>query len=55
MTNVKQVEIKKRIYYFLNGIINIQEFDLNLLKIDKKSEEDIDICCIGYIAIKKNW
>ena len=32
---------------------NIEEFDSNLLKIDKKSYKDIDIYYIGYITIKK--
>ena len=32
--------------------INIKDFDLNLLKIDKKSYKNIDICCIGYITLK---
>ena len=34
-------------------MIDIRNFHLNLLKIDKKSHEDIDIYCIGYITIKK--
>ena len=53
MGKVKQIEIKNRTYYFYNGIINIEEFDTNLLKIDKKSYKDIDIYHIGYITIKK--
>ena len=53
MGKVKQIEIKNRTYYFYNDIINIEEFDSNLLKIDKKSYKDIDIYYIEYIAIKK--
>ena len=53
MEKVKQIEIKNRTYYFYNDIINIEEFDSNLLKIDKKSYKDIDIYYIGYITIKK--
>ena len=34
-------------------MIDIRNFHSNLLKIDKKSHEDIDIYYIGYIAIKK--
>ena len=48
---IKQIEIKNYLY---NDIINIEEFDLNLLKIDKKSYKDIDTYYIGYITIKKN-
>ena len=53
MEKVKQIEIKNRTYYFYNDIINIEEFNSNLLKIDKKSYKDIDIYYIGYITIKK--
>ena len=53
MGNIKQINIKNRTYHFLNDIINIEEFDSNLLKIDKKSYKDIDIYNIGYITIKK--
>ena len=53
MGNIKQINIKNRTYHFLNDIINIEEFDSNLLKIDKKSYKDIDIYYIGYTTIKK--
>ena len=38
---------------FYSDIINIEEFDSNLLKIDTKSYKDTDIYYIGYITIKK--
>ena len=53
MEKVKQIEIQNRTYYFYNDIINIEEFDSNLLKIEKNSYKDIDIYYIGYITIKK--
>ena len=34
-------------------MINIKNFHSNLLNIDKKSHEDVDIYYIGYIMIKK--
>ena len=34
-------------------MINIKDFDSNLLKIDKQSHKNIDIYYIGYITIKK--
>ena len=34
-------------YYFFNGMINIKNFDSNLLKMDKKSYKNIDIYRIG--------
>ena len=33
-------------------MINIKDFDSNLLKIDKKSYKNIDIYYIGYISMK---
>ena len=53
MGNIKQINIKNRTYYFHTDIINIEEFNSSLLKIDKKSYKDIDIYYIGYITIKK--
>ena len=53
MEKIKQREIKNRTYYFFNDIINIEEFDSNVLKIDKRSYKDIDIYYFGYITIKK--
>ena len=52
MGEVKQIEIKDRTYYFYNDIINLKNFESNLLKIDKKSYKGIDIYYIGYITIK---
>ena len=37
MGTVKQINIKNQTYYFYNDIINIENFDAGLLKIDKKS------------------
>ena len=52
MGEVKQINIKNRTYYFYNDMINIKDYELNLLKIDRKSYKDIGIYNIGYIAIK---
>ena len=52
MGNIKEINIKNRTYYFFDNIINIANFDPNLLKIDKKSYKNIDINHIGYITIK---
>ena len=53
MGEVKEINIKIQTYYFFGGMIDIKNFHLNLLKIDKKSHEDIDIYYIGYITTKK--
>ena len=52
MGNIKEINIKYRTYYFFDDIINIKDFDSNLLKIDKKSYKNIDIYYIGYITMK---
>ena len=48
MKNIKQINIKNRTYYFFNDMINIEDSDLSLIKIDK----NIGIYHIGYITIK---
>ena len=53
MGEVKQINIKNRTYYFYNEMINLKDFDSNLLKIDKKHYKGITIYYIGYIMIKK--
>ena len=54
MGKVKEIEIKNGTYYFYNDMINLQGFESNLLKIDKKYYKGINIYYIGYITIKKN-
>ena len=52
MGNIKEINIKNRTYYFFDDMINIKDFDSNLLKMDKKSYKNTDIYYIGYIAMK---
>ena len=54
MGHIIEINIKNRIYYFFNDIINIKDFDPNLLKIDKKSYKNIGIYYIGYNTIKNS-
>ena len=53
MGYIKEINIKNKKFFFFNGMINIKDFDSNLLKIDKKSYKNIGIYNIGYITIKK--
>ena len=53
MRTLKQINIKIRTYYFYNDIIDLENFNLSLSKIDKKSYKDIVIYNIAYITIKK--
>ena len=52
MVSIKEINIKNGTYYFLNDMINIKNFDSNLLKIYKTSYKNIDINYIGYISMK---
>ena len=52
--SVKDMNIKKRTYYFINNIINIENFDPNNIKIDEKSYKNILTYYIGYVTIKKD-
>ena len=52
MKNIKQINIKNLKYYFFNDMINVKDFDSNLLEIDKKSYKNIDIYYIRYITLK---
>ena len=53
MGEVKQINIKNQTSYFYSDVIDLKNFELNLLKIDKKSYKNIDIYYIGYVKIKK--
>ena len=52
MGEVKKNNIKSAYNYF-EDMVNSKDFHSNLLEINKKSHEDIDIYYIGYIIIKK--
>ena len=50
----REINIKNRPYYFFNDMLNIKNFETNLLVIDKISfkSTDIDIYYIEYIIMK---
>ena len=50
--NKTEQKIKNRTYYFFSDMINISNFDSDLLKMNKKSYSNIDIYYIGYTAMK---
>ena len=52
---MEQIPAKKQnrtYYFFINDIINIKNFVLNLVKNDKKLQENIDIYYIGCMTMK---
>ena len=53
MGKTKQIKIKNRTCYFYLGVIDLENFDERLLKIDKKSNKNISIYNIGFITKKK--
>ena len=53
MGTIKQISIKDRTYYVFNDIMNMKNFDSNLLKIGKKSYKNINTYYVRYITIKK--
>ena len=52
MGEIKQINIKNRTYYFYN-VINLDEFDVSKIKVDKENFNDIDIYYLGYEYKKK--
>ena len=52
MESNREVNIKNPTYYFFDDMVNVKDFDSNLLKIDKKSYKNIDIYYIRYITMK---
>ena len=51
----KQRNLKSRSYYFYNDLINLDKFDTDLLKLDKKRVMDINIYYIGYVTKKAEY
>ena len=43
MKTTKKMNIKNRTYYFYDDMINIKDFNPNLLKLDKKSFKNIGV------------
>ena len=49
------MNIKNRTYYFYDDMVDIKNFDSNLLKLDKKSFRNIGVYFIGYITKKDEY
>ena len=52
---IRQLNIKGKTYYFYNDLINIKNFNINNLKLDKKDVLDNDVYYIGYMTKKPQW
>ena len=55
MRRIKYINIKNRPYCFYDDMVNIKDFDSNLLKIHKKLFKTIAIYYIGYITKKDRY
>ena len=53
MGEVKKVNIKKLTYYFHNDMINIKNFESDLLKIDRKSYKNIVFTTFDILQLKQ--
>ena len=49
---IKKQNIKNRTYYFYNDLINLDGFDADLVKLDKKEFMNINVYYVGYVTKK---
>ena len=54
MGKVKQIEIKNLTYYFYNDMINLKNFESNLLKFDKNIKKALIFTVLDTLELK-NW
>ena len=52
---IRQLNIEDRTCYFYNDLINVKNFNINNLKLDKKNVLGNDVYYIGYITKKPQW
>ena len=52
---IRQLNIEDRTCYFYNDLINVKNFNINNLKLDKKYVLGNDVYYIGYITKKPQW
>ena len=52
---IRQLNIEGRTNYFYNDLINTKNFNINNLKLDKKSVLGNDVYYSGYITKKPQW
>ena len=53
MGTIKQINIKNRTYYFYNDIIELENFDSSLLKIDKNHIRTSVFTILDILQLKK--
>ena len=55
MVTAKRMNITNGTYYFYDDMVNIKNFDPNMLKLDKKSFKNTGAYYIGYITKKDKY
>ena len=53
MGKIKEINIKNRTYYFYNGQVNLKDFDVRLLKVDKKITRGLTFITLVMWLLKK--
>ena len=53
MGTLKQINLRNRTYYFYNDIINLENFDSSLLKIDKNHIKTLVFTTLDILQLKK--
>ena len=53
MGSIKEINIKKRAYYFYNDIIDIETFDSKNLKLDKKRTKILIFTILDTVQLKQ--
>ena len=53
MGTIRQIDIKNRTYYFYNDMIDIRNFDVRLLKIDKNDIKTLVFIILDILKLKK--
>ena len=55
MPITKQMNIKNRTYYFYDDLINLEDFDPDMLKLDKKTFKGMDIYYVRFVTKKEEY
>ena len=53
MGTLKQINLRNQTYYFYNDIINLENFDSSLLKIDKNHIKTLVFTTLDILQLKK--
>ena len=55
MPITKQMNIKNRTYYFCDDLINLEDFDPDMLKLNKKTFKGMDIYYVRFVTKKEEY